>query len=491
MRKKRVQKSAHVLQSQQTQRHDRLPIRFCSGQQSAYRHVRKISPQRRPGHPDFVQSAAIAAWSDDAHVRERNAIFAEKRRLVETFFQKHRVQCLASTATFYIWAQAPKCYANAEAFVAKLASTTGIIATPGDALGDSCDNWYRLALVPTAEWIKECLEIWDKAIASGDLAWDEKINEEELFKLGKTPITYAWDKPDAIQDGEVQQSLIKVLRYLERGELRVAAPAGAKPTCGDVLMDGNLSDWQVFPWVKQAILLSLKWRTAEPLGVIAAYPGESDSHSQGRVHGKGLTFFDKLDARSDYKDMGVRVVPPGVIREGAYVAAGCIVMPGYVNIGAYVNKGTMVDTWATVGSCAQIGRGVHLSGGVGIGGVLEPPGAKPVIIGDNAFIGSRAIVVEGVVVESGAVIGANVCLTASTPIYDVTTPEKRSTRGLVPHNAVVAPGTHRKTFPVAKCNSHALTSSHIVTRAPTKKFSSMPFCVKQVCLFEECRHGGV
>lgn len=272
------------------------------------------------------------------------------------------------------------------------------------------------------------------------------ISEEELFRLEHT-IAYAWEKPDALESKDVQHAIVQVMRHLERGALRVAAPASARATCGQVIMDGDLKDWQVFAWVKQAILLALKWRVPEPLGVRDAFPGEGTETSQGRVHGKGLVFFDKLDSRSDYKDMGVRVVPPGVIREGAFVAPGCVVMPGYVNIGAYVNRGTMVDTWATVGSCAQIGKNVHLSGGVGIGGVLEPPGARPVIIGDNAFIGSRSIIVEGAVIESGAVLGANVCITASTPIYDVTTPDRTEYRGYVPRNAVVAPGTRPKIFP--------------------------------------------
>jgi 2,3,4,5-tetrahydropyridine-2-carboxylate N-succinyltransferase len=169
--------------------------------------------------------------------------------------------------------------------------------------------------------------------------------------------------------------------------------------------------------------------------------------NQGRVHGGELVFFDKFDVRSDLGEHGVRVVPPGVVREGAHVARGSILMPGFVNVGAYVGSGSMVDTWATVGSCAQVGRNVHLAGGVGIGGVLEPAGARPVMIGDNAFIGSRAIVVEGAVVGAGAVIGANTCITASTPIFDVTTAQRMEHRGYVPAGAVVAPGTRPKSFP--------------------------------------------
>jgi len=158
-------------------------------------------------------------------------------------------------------------------------------------------------------------------------------------------------------------------------------------------------------------------------------------------------FYDKIPLKKDLEAQGVRLVPPGHVRYGAHLERGCVVMPGYVNIGAYVGAGTMVDTWATVGSCAQIGSGVHLSGGVGIGGVLEPPAASPVIIEDGAFIGSRAIVVEGVRVASEAVVAANVVLTASTKIIDVTGPEEVIHQGYVPPRSVVIPGTRPKTFP--------------------------------------------
>jgi 2,3,4,5-tetrahydropyridine-2-carboxylate N-succinyltransferase len=161
-------------------------------------------------------------------------------------------------------------------------------------------------------------------------------------------------------------------------------------------------------------------------------------------------FHDKIPLKRNLAAAGVRVVPPGVVRYGAFVERGAIVMPGYVNIGAWVGAGTMVDTWATVGSCAQIGRGVHLSGGVGIGGVLEPAGARPVIIEDGAFIGSRCIVVEGVVVEEEAVLGANVVLTASTPILDVTGPEEVRHVGRVPARSVVVPGVRPKRFPAGE-----------------------------------------
>ena len=156
---------------------------------------------------------------------------------------------------------------------------------------------------------------------------------------------------------------------------------------------------------------------------------------------------DKLEPKKNYESLKIRVVPPGIVRYGAFCEPGVVVMPGFVNIGAYVSSGTMVDTWATVGSCAYIGKNVHLSGGVGIGGVLEPPSAMPVIIEDGAFIGSRAIIVEGVRIGKGAVIGANVTITSSTPIIDVSGEEPIEYKGVVPENSVVIPGTRPKTFP--------------------------------------------
>ncbi|MEN9786591.1 MAG: 2,3,4,5-tetrahydropyridine-2,6-carboxylate N-succinyltransferase [Pseudomonadota bacterium] len=210
----------------------------------------------------------------------------------------------------------------------------------------------------------------------------------------------------------------EVIARLERGELRVAEK-----------VDG---EWIVHAWIKETILQFFR---ISPMEAWEAGP---------------MGFHDKIPPRRDLAAAGVRVVPPGVVRRGAHVEAGAIVMPGYVNIGAWVGAGTMVDTWATVGSCAQIGRNVHLSGGVGIGGVLEPPGARPVIVEDGAFVGSRAIVVEGVVVEEEAVIGANVVLTASTAILDVTGPEEVRHVGRVPARSVVIPGIRTKRFPAGE-----------------------------------------
>jgi 2,3,4,5-tetrahydropyridine-2-carboxylate N-succinyltransferase len=210
-----------------------------------------------------------------------------------------------------------------------------------------------------------------------------------------------------------------VLEHLDKGRLRVAAPDGA-------------GGWATEAWLMQAILLYFRVQGMQ-------------THTLGPYE-----YHDKIPLKQGLAAQGVRLVPPGVVRYGAHVQPGCVVMPGYVNLGAWVGAGTMVDTWATVGSCAQIGRGVHLSGGVGIGGVLEPPGRRPVIIEDGAFIGSRAIVVEGVRVGAEAVLGANVVLTSSTAIIDVTGPEERVLKGEVPPRAVVIPGTRPKRFPAGE-----------------------------------------
>ena len=213
----------------------------------------------------------------------------------------------------------------------------------------------------------------------------------------------------------------EVIALLDTGALRVAEPAD----------DG----WTTNVWVKQAILLYFKRRDAR-------YIGERDRD--------GIVFYDKLPVKTNYAELGVRCVPPGVARYGSFLGRGAILMPGFVNIGAYVGEGSMVDTWATVGSCAQIGRDVHLSGGVGIGGVLEPPQAAPVIVEDGAFVGSRCIVVEGVRVEREAVLGAGVVVTATTPIVDVRGGTPATTRGRIPARAVVIPGTIPKTFPAGE-----------------------------------------
>jgi len=231
----------------------------------------------------------------------------------------------------------------------------------------------------------------------------------------KEIIEAAWKNRDLLKDNATQEAIREVIQQLDLGQLRVASPSA--------------SGWTVNEWIKKAVVLYFPIQKMETL---EAGP---------------LEFHDKMPLKRGYKEKGIRVVPHAVARHGAYISSGVIMMPSYVNIGAYVDEGTMVDTWATVGSCAQIGKNVHLSGGVGIGGVLEPLQAAPVIIEDNAFVGSRCIVVEGVRVEKEAVLGANVVLTASTKIIDVTGSEPKEYKGLVPARSVVIPGSYTKTFP--------------------------------------------
>ncbi|MEM7655297.1 MAG: 2,3,4,5-tetrahydropyridine-2,6-dicarboxylate N-succinyltransferase [Bacteroidota bacterium] len=231
----------------------------------------------------------------------------------------------------------------------------------------------------------------------------------------QTTIEAAWNNRELLQTAETRQSIEQVIEQLDKGKLRCAEPTE--------------EGWQVNDWVKKAVILYFPIRQME---TIELPPFE---------------YHDKMALKFDYRGQGVRVVPPATARYGAYLAPGVIMMPSYVNLGAYVDSGTMVDTWATVGSCAQIGKNVHLSGGVGIGGVLEPVQAAPVIIEDDAFIGSRSIVVEGVRVGKEAVLGANVVLTASSKIVDVSGPEPIEYRGYVPERSVVIPGSIPKQFP--------------------------------------------
>ena len=244
------------------------------------------------------------------------------------------------------------------------------------------------------------------------------VLSEKKMKL-ETLIAEAWADRNLLQSEKYDAAVRSVIEEVDKGRLRTAVP---------VMNDGILT-WQVNEWVKQAILL---YFSIQPMETHTLPPFE---------------FYDKMKLKSGYKDLGVRAVPHAVARYGAYLAKNVILMPSYVNIGAYVDEGTMVDTWATVGSCAQIGKGVHLSGGVGIGGVLEPLQAAPVIVEDGCFIGSRCIVVEGVRVQQEAVLGANVVLTQSTKIIDVTGEHPVEMRGIVPARSVVIPGTYNKTFP--------------------------------------------
>ncbi len=234
---------------------------------------------------------------------------------------------------------------------------------------------------------------------------------QDLKKL----IEDAWVDRTLITFKEYTDAIETVIERLDKGELRVAERIGTR--------------WHVNDWIKKAVILYFPIREMEEIKV------------------GPFVFHDKMKLKTNYKQLGVRVVPHGIARYGAYLAKGVIMMPSYVNIGAYVDEGTMVDTWATVGSCAQIGKHVHLSGGVGIGGVLEPVQGAPVIIEDNCFLGSRAIVVEGVHLEEEVVLGANVVLTASTKIIDVTQNPPIEYKSFVPSRSVVIPGSYTKTFP--------------------------------------------
>lgn len=227
-------------------------------------------------------------------------------------------------------------------------------------------------------------------------------------------INKAWEDRSLLQQENVQSTIKHIVDKLDKGELRVA--------------EKNNNQWQVNEWVKKAVIL---YFPIQEMKTMEVGPFE---------------FHDKIALKSNYAELGVRVVPHAVARYGAYLSSGVIMMPSYVNIGAYVDANTMIDTWATVGSCAQIGKNVHLSGGVGIGGVLEPIQASPVIIEDNTFIGSRCIIVEGVKIEEEAVLGANVTLTASTKIIDVSGENPIEYKGIVPSRSVVIPGSYQKKF---------------------------------------------
>tara|TARA_B100001121_G_scaffold33166_1_gene27854 strand:- start:236 stop:1048 length:813 start_codon:yes stop_codon:yes gene_type:complete len=236
----------------------------------------------------------------------------------------------------------------------------------------------------------------------------------------KSIIEKAWDNQELLNDSSTISAIEEVIEMLDKGKLRIA--------------DNNDGNWIVHEWVKKAVVLYFPIRKMETIEI------------------GPLEFHDKMKLKTNYKDLGVRVVPHAIARYGAYISSGVIMMPSYVNIGAYVDSGTMVDTWATVGSCAQIGKNVHLSGGVGIGGVLEPLQASPVIVEDGAFIGSRCILVEGARIGKEAVLGANVVITNSTKIIDVTGNKPKEYRGYVPERKVVIPGSYEKEFNAGKYN---------------------------------------
>ncbi len=241
------------------------------------------------------------------------------------------------------------------------------------------------------------------------------MSREQLAEL----VSAAFEDRSLIKKPEYERAVLETVELLDKGAVRVATKNAS-------------GDWTTHAWVKQAVLL---------------YFGIAKMQ---KMEAGPFEFFDKIPLKHGLEAAGVRVVPPGTVRYGSFIEKGAIVMPGYVNIGAYVGAGTMVDTWATVGSCAQIGQGCHLSGGVGIGGVLEPPGARPVIVEDGCFLGSRSIVVEGTLIEQEAVIAAGVTLTASTAIIDVTGSEPKELRGRVPARSVVIPGMRAKRFPAGE-----------------------------------------
>ncbi len=234
----------------------------------------------------------------------------------------------------------------------------------------------------------------------------------------KQIIENAWENRALLEQEKTKKTIREIIELMDKGSLRVAEPIGG--------------GWKVNEWIKKATILY--------------FPIQKMEIMEAGI----LEFHDKMKLKTGYKELGIRVVPHAVARYGAYISKGVIMMPSYVNIGAYVDKGTMVDTWATVGSCAQIGENVHLSGGVGIGGVLEPVQAAPVIIEDDCFIGSRCIIVEGVKIEKEAVLGANVVITKSTKIIDVTNTKPIEHKGNVPARSVVIPGTIKKEFPAGE-----------------------------------------
>ncbi len=244
-----------------------------------------------------------------------------------------------------------------------------------------------------------------------------KFAKNNIMEL-KEKILAAWSNRELLKDELYANAVRTVVEEVDKGRLRTASP-----TAGG---------WEVNEWVKQAILM---YFAIQQMETFTLPPFE---------------FYDKMKLKSGYASLGVRAVPHAVARYGAFLGRNVVLMPSYVNIGAYVDEGTMVDTWATVGSCAQIGKGVHRSGGVGIGGVLEPLQASPVIIEDGCFIGSRCIVVEGVRVEKEAVLGANVVLTQSTKIIDVSGSEPIEMKGIVPARSVVIPGSYTKKFPAGE-----------------------------------------
>jgi 2,3,4,5-tetrahydropyridine-2-carboxylate N-succinyltransferase len=273
-----------------------------------------------------------------------------------------------------------------------------------------------------------------------------------MFEIERDIVEQAWADRALLQKEEVKDAIRRIVEAVDKGALRCAEP-----------IDLENSKWQVNEWVKKAIIMYFPIQTMRTMTA-----GE-------------LEWYDKMELKRGYEELGVRVVPQAVARYGAYIAPGAILMPSYVNIGAYVDSGTMVDTWATVGSCAQIGKNVHLSGGVGIGGVLEPVQASPVIIEDNCFIGSRSIVVEGAHVCREAVLGSNTVITGSTHIIDVTGSEPVEYKGYVPPRSVVVSGTYNKKFPAGE---YGVQCALIIGRRKesTDKKTSLNDCLRDFAI---------
>jgi 2,3,4,5-tetrahydropyridine-2-carboxylate N-succinyltransferase len=273
-----------------------------------------------------------------------------------------------------------------------------------------------------------------------------------MFEIERDIVEQAWEKREMLQNEDVKDAIRRIVEAVDKGVVRCAEP-----------IDLENSKWQVNEWVKKAIIMYFPIQTMRTMTA-----GE-------------LEWYDKMELKRGYEELGVRVVPHAVARYGAYIAPGAILMPSYVNIGAYVDSGTMVDTWATVGSCAQIGKNVHLSGGVGIGGVLEPVQASPVIIEDNCFIGSRSIVVEGAHICREAVLGSNTVITGSTHIIDVTGDNPVEYKGFVPPRSVVVSGTYNKKFPAGE---YGVQCALIIGRRKesTDKKTSLNDCLRDFAI---------
>ena len=273
-----------------------------------------------------------------------------------------------------------------------------------------------------------------------------------MFEIERDIVEQAWENREMLKEESVKDAIRRIVEAVDKGVVRCAEP-----------IDVENSKWQVNEWVKKAIIMYFPIQTMRTMTA-----GE-------------LEWYDKMELKRGYEELGVRVVPHAVARYGAFIAPGAILMPSYVNIGAYVDSGTMVDTWATVGSCAQIGKNVHLSGGVGIGGVLEPVQASPVIIEDNCFIGSRSIGVEGAHICREAVLGSNTVITGSTHIIDVTGPEPVEYKGYVPPRSVVVSGTYNKRFPAGE---YGVQCALIIGRRKesTDKKTSLNDCLRDFAI---------